>query len=157
MNVGDPVSPAAVQVDYPALLGGSFPLLGYPIETVLAEKLVTMVDRGDATTRDRDFADVCLLIRRDDIDAGPLWSAIRATADHRETRLRPLREALVTLGSARQVEWQRFISRAGLLDVLPHDYETAILRVAGFADPVLTRSVTSGRWRPESGSWDSSQ
>jgi hypothetical protein len=38
-----------------------FTRVRYPLETVLAEKLVTMVARGDTTTRDRDFADVWLL------------------------------------------------------------------------------------------------
>jgi hypothetical protein len=56
-------------VSYPALLGEPFPVLAYPIESVLAEKLVTMVARGDTTTRDRDFADVLLLAGHHDIDA----------------------------------------------------------------------------------------
>jgi hypothetical protein len=57
VNVGDPVTPAPVEIAYPTLLGEPFEILGYPIERVLAEKIVTMVDRGDATTRERDFAD----------------------------------------------------------------------------------------------------
>ena len=52
VNVGDPVTPHPVDVQYPALLGGSFHLLGYPLETVLAEKVVTMIERGAATTRE---------------------------------------------------------------------------------------------------------
>lgn len=60
INVGDPVTPAPIEVDYPALLDEPFVLLGYPLATVLAEKIVTMVDRGDTTTRDRDFADQIL-------------------------------------------------------------------------------------------------
>ena len=56
VNVGDPVTPGPVQFEYPGLLGGSFHLLGYPIATVIAEKLVTIIDRGAATTRERDFA-----------------------------------------------------------------------------------------------------
>ena len=49
INVGDPVTPHPVDVEYPALLDGSFRLLGYPLETVLAEKVVTMIERGAAT------------------------------------------------------------------------------------------------------------
>lgn len=64
INVGDPVTPEPVEVSYPALLDKPFGLLGYPLETVLAEKIVTMIDRGDATTRDRDFADVYVLTGR---------------------------------------------------------------------------------------------
>lgn len=43
VNVGDPVTPAPQRIDYPTLVGEPFDLIGYPIETVLAEKLVTML------------------------------------------------------------------------------------------------------------------
>ena len=55
VNVGDPVTPHPVDVEYPALLDRPFHLLGYPLATVLAEKVVTMIERGVATTRERDF------------------------------------------------------------------------------------------------------
>src|SRR2546425_10700191 len=61
VDVGDPVTPGPVEFDYPSLLTGSFRLLGDPLVTVLAEKIVTVVDRGAATTRELDFADVVLL------------------------------------------------------------------------------------------------
>ena len=35
---------------YPQLLGGSFDIQGYPLATVLAEKLVTMLELADANT-----------------------------------------------------------------------------------------------------------
>ena len=108
VNVGDPVTPAPAVVSYPALLGEPFPLLAYAIETVLAEKLVTMVARGDTTTRDRDFADVLLLAGHRDIDAASLSAAI---ATFRQVDLRPVSDALRTLGRDRQGDWQRFIAR----------------------------------------------
>lgn len=146
VNVGDPVTPAPVEIDYPALLGKPFRLVGYPIETVLAEKLVTMIDRGDTTTRERDFADVVVLIGRHAIDAARLHAAISATAAYRGTKLRPLAEVLVRLGGERQAAWERFLARAGLNSDLPSSYEEAIRRIAEFADPVLTGSRASGRW-----------
>jgi Nucleotidyl transferase AbiEii toxin, Type IV TA system len=51
VNVGDPVTPRPVEIDYPCLLGGPFRLFGYPLATVLAEKLVTMIDRAEAERR----------------------------------------------------------------------------------------------------------
>lgn len=105
VSVGDPVTPAPAEIDFPALLAEPFRVVAYPIETVLAEKIVTMIDRGDATTRERDFADVVLLTRRPAITAGPLTAAIAATASHRGSELRPLREVLVSLGALRQGEW----------------------------------------------------
>ena len=50
VNVGDPVTPAPVEVSYPALLDEPFTMVGYPLATMLAEKLVTMIARGDTTT-----------------------------------------------------------------------------------------------------------
>ena len=63
VNVGDPVTPHPVDVEYPALLDRPFHLLGDPLATVLAEKVVAMIERGVATTRERDFADVVVLSR----------------------------------------------------------------------------------------------
>ena len=43
----------------------TIPLLAYPPETVLAEKLETILSRGEANTRLRDFYDVYILQRED--------------------------------------------------------------------------------------------
>lgn len=83
-------------IHYPALLGEPFPLLAYPMEAMLAEKLVTIVARGDTTTRGRHFGDVLLLARHHDIDAASLSDAITATAAFRRVELRPISETLVT-------------------------------------------------------------
>ena len=151
VNVGDPVTPAPVEVEYPALLTEPFTVVGYPIETMLAEKIVTMIERGDATTRERDFADVVLLTRRHAIEAGTLLAAIEATAAHRQADMRPLREVLVTLASARQSDWERFVTRTGV--DAPATYAEAIERVAEFADPILTGEVSAGRWDPVERAW----
>ncbi|MGH2789315.1 MAG: nucleotidyl transferase AbiEii/AbiGii toxin family protein [Actinomycetota bacterium] len=153
INVGDPVTPAPVEVEYPALLGESFEVVGYPLETVLAEKIVTMVDRGDATTRERDFADVVILTRRHAVDVVRLAAAVRATGAHRQSDLRPLRSVLIVLASERQRDWERFVTRSGLDDELPAAYAEAIAAVADFADPILSREIASGEWDPVTRTW----
>jgi hypothetical protein len=51
LSFGDPIVP--MRIDYPTLLDGErFPLLGYPLESVIAEKAITMLTLGDANTRD---------------------------------------------------------------------------------------------------------
>lgn len=154
INVGDPVSPAPVEVTYPALLDVPFTLVGYPIETVLAEKLVTMIDRGDTNTRDRDFADVWLLTRRHRVDARSVRAAIDATAAHRDVALRPLAEALVMLPLDRGISWGRYLDRAGLHDV-PRALSTVIADIAAFADPLLTSELSDASWDPLARSWSS--
>jgi predicted nucleotidyltransferase component of viral defense system len=153
INVGDPVTPAPVQVDYPGLLEGPFRLLGYPLATVLAEKVVTMIDRGVATTRERDFADVVLLARRHPIAAAELLAAMRATADHRGSALHPLAVYLEPLGTARQASWRAYLTRSGLADLVPAYYVDAIHEVAEFVDPLLSGVVTNGTWDPVAQSW----
>lgn len=153
VNVGDPVTPGPVIVSYPALLGEPFPVLAYPIEAVLAEKLVTIVARGDTTTRDRDFADILLLAGHHDIDAASLSDAVAATAAFRRVDLRPISEALRTLGSDRNREWQRLLTQTGLAAHLPSDYTEAIRQVAAFGDPVITGESASARWEHRQTRW----
>jgi predicted nucleotidyltransferase component of viral defense system len=153
VSVGDPVTPAPTAVSYPALLSEPFDVIGYPLETVLAEKLVTMLDRGDTTTRERDFADVFLLTSRHQIDATRLLAAVRATGGHRQSVIRPLRTVLVHLATDRQPDWERFVNRSGLTDTVPTDYSETISHVTEFADPILSNDITSGHWDPQQSTW----
>jgi hypothetical protein len=51
VNFGDLAD--AQEVEYPTLVSDEpLGLLGYPVETVIAEKVETMVSRGDANTRE---------------------------------------------------------------------------------------------------------
>ena len=45
------------------LFEGEISLLVYPPETIFAEKLVTMIKKGESNTRMKDFHDILLLIR----------------------------------------------------------------------------------------------
>ena len=91
--------------------------------------------------------------RRPAITAGPLAAATTATASHRGSGLRPLREVLVSLGVLRQGEWGQFVRNHDLGPDLPGTYEEAIAMVAEFADPVVTGEVTTGRWDPVQRKW----
>lgn len=153
INVGDPVTPQPVEVSYPSLLNEPFELIGYPLETVLAEKIVTMIDRGDATTRDRDFADVFVLTGRHEVDAEQLAAALGATGAHRGSDLRPLRTVLVDMATARQTDWARFLARSGLDESAPASFAEAIEAIADFADPVLAGQVVSRAWDPVERRW----
>lgn len=100
INFGDPVTPGPRLIELPQLLSTApFTLLGYPVETVIAEKLTTAVLLGDASTRDRDYADLYRLITRHDLSGSSIAAALRNTAAYRKVRLRPLTEVLDTLAS----------------------------------------------------------
>ncbi|MEQ7128587.1 nucleotidyl transferase AbiEii/AbiGii toxin family protein [Actinopolymorpha sp. B11F2] len=69
VNVGDPVTPAPVELAYPVLRDGPpICILGYPLVTVLAEKLCTAVSLGEGNTRVRDYVDMWTLTGRHERD-----------------------------------------------------------------------------------------
>ena len=78
INFGDPLWPQPESVDIPRSLGGQpIHILGYRIELVLAEKIVTAIQRGTANTRWRDFVDISNLAEAD-IEDGSLMEAARS-------------------------------------------------------------------------------
>lgn len=153
VNFGDPIVPGPATVSYPSLLGKSFNLLAYPLVSVLGEKVETMVRRGDANTRERDFSDVWLLTRMHSVDASEFRAALEATATFRGTVLVPLRQALTSYGQMRQSAWSDFVDRAGLAGTVPEQLEGVVRGVAAFADPILSGEVTNAAWNPSSGTW----
>ena len=64
---------------------GSFGVWAYNIETVLAEKVETILRRGELNTRPRDFYDVYILTKTQSFDYSVFVEALRSTATHRET------------------------------------------------------------------------
>jgi predicted nucleotidyltransferase component of viral defense system len=152
INLGDPVGPQ--EIEYPALLAGEpIELLGYPVEAVIAEKVETMISRGDANTRERDYADVLALSRIHPVEARKLRQTLQETADHRGTALVPLSEALDTLPAARQRDWRAFLARSGLPG-MPESFEEAVEEVRAFVDPVLRNDPDLLRWNPATREWN---
>ena len=95
VGFGDVVTPAATMTDYPVLLDFAAPhLLGYPRETVVAEKFAAMTKFGLLNSRMKDFYDLWLLARQFDFDGPTLASAIRRTFTNRKTAVASLPTAL---------------------------------------------------------------
>jgi hypothetical protein len=94
INVGDPVIPAPLRTAIPVLLGDApIEVLAYPKVMVVTEKLVTALQRGRASTRWRDFADLFMLLPGDLVEP-EIIEALRTVAEHRGVPLRPLGEVL---------------------------------------------------------------
>lgn len=86
ITTGDEIVPGRIVYRYPLMFEqGEVRVLSYPLETVLAEKLETVVSRGIANTRGRDFYDihVLLALKSDEIDRESLHEAVIATASKR--------------------------------------------------------------------------
>lgn len=81
VNVGDPIWPGSQRVFVPRLLSGeAIELEGYPLAMVLAEKVVTAIQRGEANTRWRDFADVLLIAAKHPVAGADFHSALTRVA-----------------------------------------------------------------------------
>lgn len=137
MNTGDPVEPTELQIS-PMLGGDVFVVNAYSLETVLAEKIETVLSRGDANTRMRDFADILLIADHGGFDSAVLRQELAQTATYRGTELVPIEDAIVTLPTSRQVDWQRYLEEAFLTDRLPADFAQVVEKVADFVRPLIS-------------------
>lgn len=88
ISTGDVITPRAIEYKYKLLLDDrSISLWSYNLETILAEKLQTVLARGLLNTRMRDFYDIntLLSIYEQDIDSDILKKAFDATCKKRNT------------------------------------------------------------------------
>ena len=86
ISVGDIIVPSAVEYGYPLLLEDRrIEILAYRLEMVFAEKLETILSRGVANTRMRDFYDVFTLLKifEGRLDMGRLKEALSAVSRSR--------------------------------------------------------------------------
>lgn len=153
VSVGDPITPEPKIVQLPRILGGTIALRGYPLSMVHAEKIVTAIARGTASTRWRDFADMYTLTRRHPVDGTELGTSIREVGQHRSTRLAPLGGTLDGYGAIGQQRWQAWRRKQRLEDRLPGQFAEAIAAVVDFADPAITGTSYGQSWDPAAGKW----
>lgn len=88
ISTGDVITPREVRYEYPLLLEDkSIQLWSYNLETILAEKIQTILSRGLLNTRMRDFYDVTTLFDRynDSINYNDLSLAFDKICRKRET------------------------------------------------------------------------
>ena len=101
ISTGDAITPSPVKYEF----GGIFDeavkitLWGYNIETVMAEKVETILSRGIYTTRPRDFYDVYVLGTTQKFDKSIFKEALSATAVHRGSieNIKDIEEILTTI------------------------------------------------------------
>jgi len=86
VSTGDIITPKPVKFTLKEMFGGAeFDLWAYNLETVLAEKIETILRRNIFSTRPRDFYDVYILSTTQSYDKALLREALAATAAHRGT------------------------------------------------------------------------
>lgn len=86
ITTGDKITPKEIEYQFKLLLEDrSISVLAYNLETILAEKLETVVSRADQNTRPRDYYDIYILakLQYSNIEPKDLEKALNATAEKR--------------------------------------------------------------------------
>ncbi|GLW97622.1 nucleotidyl transferase AbiEii/AbiGii toxin family protein [Microtetraspora sp. NBRC 16547] len=155
VSFGDPITPGPETIAYPTLIGdGGFPLLGYPIENVLAEKISTALERSSMNTRDRDYADIWQLTGRHNLDGPSVRAALERTASHRGVTMKRLSDVILDLPDSRQTPysvWRRKQGVAG--NSYPQLFRDLIADVVTFADPLLVGEAGAVSWNALGRRW----
>lgn len=116
IGFGDVVTPYPLPLDYPILLPElpQINLYAYSLETVIAEKFHTMVDRDESNSRMKDFFDVYQLLQNHEIDQELLQEAIKSTFENRGTHYRQdlkLFSLEFATDRLRNQMWQNFLKK----------------------------------------------
>lgn len=88
ITAGDQITPREIVYEFRLLLEPrSIKILAYNLETVMAEKLETVISRGDQNTRSRDYYDIYILrkLQWQNITPDSLRLAVVATATKRNS------------------------------------------------------------------------
>lgn len=156
VSFGDPVTPEPQVLELPALRPGVEPVrvLGYRLETVLAEKIATAIDLGPTNTRLRDFADIYTVVKRHDFAHEAVRTALLATAGFRGIALVPLSVAVESLVDLRRVAYAAYRSALRTDGAhLPVEFAETVAVVVSFADPLLTPMPDGTNWSAARGGW----
>jgi len=161
IGFGDVVVPEPVEIDYPALLGIALPRIrGYRLETVVAEKLESIVSLGVRTSRMKDYFDLWWLLKNRSFEGGDIIGAVTTTFGRRKTKgpqdvPEGLSERMAESEEKRR-QWDAFIRRMRF-EHPPASFSEAITIIREFAMPVL-EAVGEGvrfdkHWAAEQG-WE---
>ncbi len=108
LTTGDRITPREIHYMYNSHFEDKkIPIIAYTLETLIAEKYQTVIDRDIYNTRMKDFYDIYVLINdnKEKIDFKNLVLAIRNTFKYRETELNieNIKEQLNNMKSSKQL------------------------------------------------------
>lgn len=136
VSTGDPIVPSPTQVTIDRILGEPITLLGYAPETIIAEKGVTILERGITSTRWRDYVDIVQLGRQG-IDPDELLRSARAVARYRGVILEPVAPHLAGYSAVAQAKWAAWRRKEHLESVCEENLDDQIVLVASYLDSVF--------------------
>lgn len=141
ISTGDVITPRAIEFNYDLLLEDrSISLWSYNLETILAEKLQTVLARGILNTRMRDFYDIRMLLDtyEDKVNKAVLKDAFAATCKKRGTdNLQERAEEIIKIIEADeqlQVLWRAYQKKYSYAAEI--DYASVISGVRKLMDSI---------------------
>jgi len=137
ISTGDPIVPPPVKVTLPRVLGEPIEILGYAPETTVAEKGVTILERGTTSTRWRDYIDIVQLANEHGVDNDVLLDAARAVARYRQVVLRPVAPSVEGYADVGQVKWAAWRRKEGVEDMSEENLDDQMAKVIAILDPVF--------------------
>lgn len=112
----------------------------YSLETVVAEKFHTMIDRDVLNSRMKDFFDCYQLLTKRNLDDDMLYEAIKATFDNREltynSDLQLFADNFIT-DEARIIRWKAFLRKIQWKD--PLEFETVMKVIKDRLQPMAEK------------------
>lgn len=136
VSFGSVITPGPVELSFPSLLSAeSYSILGYPLETILAEKLAAAIELGEGNTRLKDYFDLYWITQREALEADVLRRAIARSFAARDTpgtgfeRIRPLVE-----GDGPRL-WQQFLRKNAIQ--APADFAEVVQQIREHLEPLL--------------------
>jgi hypothetical protein len=143
VGYGDVVTPDPIDANYPVLIS-DLPqpqIRTYPIYTVIAEKLHAIVLLGIANSRLKDYLDLYILLKNEELDKKILLDAIASTFARRDMLLPKVTPVGLTTeyseDASRQAMWRSFLNKNELEFISLPEVVTSI---SEFVLPIIIKT-----------------
>ena len=135
VSTGDVITPEAVKYEFSGIFDDDIriSLWGYNIETVIAEKVETILRRGVFTTRPRDYYDVYILGTTQEYDKETFREALTATAKHRGSteQISDIENILKQISESGELKdmWRKYQKKFAYASDISYERVVEIIRV----------------------------
>ena len=156
---GNAITPKTEEHDFPSMLGMPSPRIRtYPKETVVAEKLQSMVRLGMQNSRMKDFFDLFWMAMLFSYEGPVLAKAIQSTFKRRKTNI-PSTPPLVfsdefATDSVKRSQWKAFLNKNSIPS-MSDNFEDIIKNLRDFLAPPFKAAATENNflflWSSEKG------
>lgn len=136
VSTGDPIVPAPRMVTIERLLDAPLTVLGYAAETVIAEKAITILERGITSTRWRDYVDIIQLCKQG-FDPAQFRQSAEAIVRYRGLVLGPVAARLAGYGAVGQAKWAAWRRKSKLEQICEEQLDDQIRLITTLLDPIL--------------------